>query len=223
MNSAIVSHVPPLFAGPGQFFLIVPPSLDPFLPVRAWPFQIRNGRIESLSTTSQAAHWLRTGDGIVRGPYGRPFAIPHHARRVLILAENADALARMIPAADALAGADCEVAVVSPPDQEIEHCLAPEIEFRAAEDSLSAGSQLIPWADLVLASGSFDLYDALHAKAIAGRLLLSPGWAQILLSDIPLACGTGLCHSCLVRTRRGSILACRDGPVMDLADWVVGQ
>jgi dihydroorotate dehydrogenase electron transfer subunit len=43
-------------------------------------------------------------------------------------------------------------------------------------------------------------------------------FAQVLLTDVPFACGVGACMSCAVEGERGLRLACIDGPVFDLKD-----
>lgn len=223
MKGAIVDQVPPLAASPGQFFLSVPPSLDPYLPVIAWPFRIREGRLASVLTTSQALGWWKSRRATLRGPYGRPFNLTSRSKRILILAQDTDALARIMPFADAAIESECETTVVSPPDDEIEHWLSPEIEFRVSDQPLLITRTLFSWADLIIAAGTSDFYDALHAEARGIRLRLEQGWGMLLLSDVAIGCGTGLCQCCLVKTRRGNILACRDGPTMDLADWFPQQ
>jgi dihydroorotate dehydrogenase electron transfer subunit len=40
---------------------------------------------------------------------------------------------------------------------------------------------------------------------------------QVLL-ETPMACGTGLCYGCAIKTRRGMRQVCRDGPRFELRD-----
>jgi dihydroorotate dehydrogenase electron transfer subunit len=51
----------------------------------------------------------------------------------------------------------------------------------------------------------------------AGTLRWERGFAQVALPGA-MPCGVGTCQGCLVETRDGARLACRDGPVFDLRD-----
>src|SRR5207244_662921 len=99
--------------------------------------------------------------------------------------------------------------------------VAPQVEYLVATEDGSVGHRgaavdLVPqylgWADEVFASGAPGLPAAL-ARAVAGTSkpvqVALGGWR---------GCGTGLCGACALRTGRGAMRICRDGPVFALAD-----
>src|SRR5690606_38143314 len=75
---------------------------------------------------------------------------------------------------------------------------------------------LLPWADVVFAAGSANLYRVLKRQVAEHRLGLRPGYLYGLLTDSLLACGVGACLSCTLETPTGLNLACLDGQVFDL-------
>jgi dihydroorotate dehydrogenase B-like protein len=210
-----------LSANPGQFFLIVPPSFDPYLPQVVFPFRIRGGLVESFIVPIAAQAWAQQGGLKIRGAYGNGFTLPAKSSRTLVLANSAAAGGLLVPLIDSLLARDCEVAALCKPDALLESWLPPEVEFHVGDDILAAASHLWSWADAVYASGESDFYDQMLTAAKNERLRLKSGWGQILLYDLATPCGIGVCYLCALKTRRGPVLNCRDGPVYDLADWVV--
>ncbi len=209
-----------LRATPGQFFLAVPPTFDPYLPRAVFPFSLRGEIVESLIAPLQVEAWARQGWFKLRGAFGRGFVLPASSRRALVLAANAAAGAHLIPVLDALVRRDCEVAALCGPDALDERWLPPEVEYRIVDDVIAASSPMWSWADAVFACGSPSFYDLLLAHVLDLRQQLESGRAQILLRELAMPCGTGVCYACALKTRRGVVLNCHDGPVFDLADWV---
>ncbi len=214
---------PDLRAAPGQFFLAIPSTLDPYLPRVVFPFRLRGELVESLILPTEVEAWSRGGEIELRGAYGKGFELPSHVVRALILAEDALAGAQLLALVETLVARECEVAVLSGPNEVIERWLPPEVEYHAAEDVLAAASELWAWADIVYACGSMPFYDRLRRSAANVRLKLESGWAQILVRDLPMPCGTGLCYVCAFKTTRGVVLNCQDGPVFDLAEWIAEE
>jgi dihydroorotate dehydrogenase electron transfer subunit len=101
--------------------------------------------------------------------------------------------------------------------------LPPEVEVVACSDDGSAGRralvsellpEYLPWADQVFACGPTPMFKALKHEWLRAT------WrkpVQALLEE-QMACGTGICYSCAVRTRKGIRLVCKDGPSFDLRD-----
>ncbi len=211
---------PDLRAVPGQFFLAVPPTFDPFLPRVVFPIRLRGEWVESLIVPPEVEGWTHDHDLDLRGAYGKGFALPAQGGRALILAQDVLAGAPLLAVIAALVARESEVAVLCGPNEWMEHRLPPEVEYRTAEDVLSAAGDLWNWSDRVYASGTMAFYDRLLNAATRARLKLERGWAQLLLRDLPMPCGVGACYLCALRTARGIRLNCQDGPVIDLADWI---
>ena len=94
--------------------------------------------------------------------------------------------------------------------------LPPEVEVVTATDDGSAGhhgpvtdllAQHLPWADQVFACGPTPMFRAMAAVV---RQEASRKPVQALLEE-RMGCGTGVCYSCAVFTRRGVRLVCKDG------------
>ena len=74
--------------------------------------------------------------------------------------------------------------------------------------------QYLPWADEVFACGPTPMFRAMAAVV---RQEASRKPVQALLEE-RMACGTGVCYSCAVFTRRGVRLVCKDGPMFELRE-----
>ena len=203
---------------PGQFALFRDPAaFDPYLRRTAWFYRIGSGRVAfTLPARDPLAARARPGDLLdARAPLGRAIEFDASARRILLVGEGAR-VAPLIAIADRAVAQQREVVLVSRSgDAFPSHLLAPEIEYRADADALSA--ELIAWADALVASGSSETYRALADVARAARYRIKPGWARVLI-DLPMPCGVGECYACAVETRRGVQRACVDGPAFDLSD-----
>ncbi len=222
LTNAVIVQAPrtDLRATPGQYFLVVPPTFDPYLPRAVYPFRLRGEFVESLIVPREVEAWMQQGVLKIRGAYGKGFSLVPNGPHVLVLAADAAAGAHLIPLLDSLIKRECEVAALSGPEAMEESWLPPEVEYHIVEDVLAAASDLLNWADAMFACGPANFYDMLQTSVKNTRLHLEPGWAQILMHEIPTPCGTGICYACAFKLRRGVVLNCQDGPVFDLADWV---
>jgi dihydroorotate dehydrogenase electron transfer subunit len=99
----------------------------------------------------------------------------------------------------------------------------PDAAFVIATEDGSAGQQglatdLLPEyaarADQVFACGPPPMY-----RTMAAMPELKDKPVQVSL-EMRMACGTGLCYGCTVKTRQGPKQVCRDGPVFDLKDII---
>ncbi len=212
-----------LHAAPGQFLLAVPPSFDSYLPRVVWPFHLSGNRVDSILLPPGAASWATSEQLVLRGPYGRAFVLPDRPLRTLVLAADTLGGAQLLPLVEALVARECEVTVLCEPSQWIERWLPSEVEYRGAEPLIPAAADLWNWADALYACGDSAFYDGLASAAREGRLRLDSGWGQLLIRDLPMPCGTGVCYLCATKSRRGFMLNCQEGPVLDLADWLRGE
>ena len=70
------------------------------------------------------------------------------------------------------------------------------------------------WADQIFACGPGAMLQALESA-----LRLQTGRKSIQFAlEARMACGLGLCHSCVVTTRRGPKRVCTEGPVFNRQD-----
>jgi hypothetical protein len=217
----IANPQPDLRARPGQFFLAIPRTFDPYLPQVVYPFRIRDEHVESFCVTGEVELESKQGVLKLRGPYGNGFGLGANPRRALVLAANPANGAPLVPLIQMLIARGSEVAALAVPNAMLERWLPPEVELHVEYDVLAAASRFWGWADCLYAGGESAFYDKLAMAVKESHLPVKEGWGQLLLQDVPTPCGIGICYLCAFRTRRGMVLNCHDGPVYDLTDWII--
>lgn len=205
-----------LRANPGQFFLAVAPSSDPYLPQSIFPFRIHGDLVESFLVSKDVSSWAGQRRTKIRGPFGHGFQVPIREHHALVLAVGDWAGAALVSLIDALVARECEVALFCKDPKFQEKWLPPEVEFHTIEESASLEPQIWAWADALYASGDSDFSGELAETRNEEILRKGLGWAQFLSTDIEMPCGVGVCWLCATRTRKGIVRNCRDGPVRDL-------
>lgn len=165
----------------------------------------------------------------VIGPLGVGFSVDKKARNLLLVGAGwgispivalADLESRKERSVVMLIGAPTESAIYPL------SMLPAEAEVQVATEDGSMGrkgyvTELLEehweWADAVYASGPMAMYGTIDQVA------RSYGFRKEVqvLADVGMACGTGVCYGCAVRTRRGMRLACKDGPRFRLRDLVL--
>jgi dihydroorotate dehydrogenase electron transfer subunit len=198
------------------------------------------GTVELVITpTDPASEWLAeapAGTALdVVGPLGRPFALPKEPVTCVLVGEDA-ASAPLFSLAERLRERDCAVHMLL--GGQTEAHLFGALEARRATRGVTvatedgsvgiAGTVADVLPDLLTRTEAAVVYaaapsDRLHAVALAAEQ--HGAWSQTLL-DVPLPCGTGLCHGCTLPvvgedgvTRMAR--ACVDGPVFrgDRVRW----
>jgi dihydroorotate dehydrogenase electron transfer subunit len=198
------------------------------------------GTVELVITpTDPASEWLAAapaGTALdVVGPLGRPFALPKEPVTCVLVGEGA-ASAPLFSLAERLRERDCAVHMLL--GGKTEAHLFGALEARRATRGVTvatedgsvgiAGTVADVLPDLLARTEAAVVYAAapperLHAVALAAEQ--HGAWSQTLL-DLPLPCGTGLCHGCTLPvvgedgvTRMAR--ACVDGPVFrgDRVRW----
>jgi dihydroorotate dehydrogenase electron transfer subunit len=203
---------------PGQFALArEPATLDPYLRRAIWLYRIGGERIAfTLSAFDPLATRARVGDTLdLLAPLGHAVEFDANARHILLIGEGARVAPLFAIADNAIAQQREVVLVCRGADILPAQLLAPEIEYRI--DASAQTTELIAWADAIVASGPGELYRVLADTIRAARYRLGAGLARVLI-DVPMPCGTGDCYACAVETRHGVQLACVDGPAFDLID-----
>ena len=104
--------------------------------------------------------------------------------------------------------------------------LPPEVELATATDDGSAGhhgfvtdllGEYAPWSDQIFGCGPTPMFRSMAERLRALQYRKS---CQVLLEE-RMACGTGICYSCAVETRKQGIkLICKDGPRFELRDVI---
>jgi dihydroorotate dehydrogenase electron transfer subunit len=220
----------------GQFVMVLcGEELDPLLPRALSIHRLRDGAEGPefallFTVTGRGTAWLarrRPGDDVrLFGPLGHGYSVRAGARNLLLVAGGIG-IAPLVWFADERIGRGDNVTLLlgaRTADQLYPAALLPpEVEVVACTDDGTAGhqalvSELLPeyllWADQVFACGPTPMF-----RALANELRRS-SWrkpVQALLEE-RMACGTGICYSCAVETRRGIRLVCKDGPCFELRD-----
>jgi len=146
----------------------------------------------------------------LRGPLGRGFALPLSARRVALVAFDADpsrlrGLIRPALKQNAALVLLCDSAPGNVPD---------EVEVQP----LSVLSEILEWADYLALDMARERLPELRERSVNGQPARAAREAQILVRT-PVPCGgMAECGVCAVTLRSGWKLACKDGPVFDWSD-----
>ncbi|MPZ24697.1 MAG: dihydroorotate dehydrogenase electron transfer subunit [Dehalococcoidia bacterium] len=176
----------------------------------------------------RGTRWLaarRSGDQVfTHGPLGRGFEIRESSSNLLLVAGGigiaplawlAEEGVRRGKNVTLLLGAR-NASLVYPAE-----LLPPEVEIVVSTDDGSAGrhglvseafAEYLMWCDQAFACGPNPMFRAL-AEVRRQSGVRKP--AQILMEE-RMCCGTGICYSCAVFTRKGVRLVCKDGPMFEI-------
>ncbi|HWQ04447.1 MAG TPA: hypothetical protein VN452_03750 [Longilinea sp.] len=146
----------------------------------------------------------------VRGPLGNGFRLPAGAHKVALAALGCGP-ERLLPLADLALAQDAAVVLYA---ASIPEHLPADVEIMPLEQL----GEVLEWADylaLDLDNGRAEQWKQVIGLGINQKL---PFTGQALVRT-PIVCGgIGECGVCAVKTLSGWTLACKDGPVYDLAD-----
>ena len=221
-------------ARPGQFVHISGGGQDPLLrrPYSLSRIDVREGAVAILfHVVGRGSRWLselRPGDPVdTLGPLGSSFAPPDECRHLLLVGGGIG-LGPLIAQAASEADRSCVIlngartqAGLTPAAK-----LPPRAEAYYATDDGSFGAhgsvvELLPdwyqWSDAVLACGPNPMLQACASRIDAldpapRRLRRRP--VQFAL-EARMACGLGVCYSCVVTTSSGLKRVCTEGPVFE--------
>jgi hypothetical protein len=200
-----------LIPAPGQYLLAHDPASAALLPVplfNAGPLQ------DGFLAAAPIPEDWRPGTMLsLRGPLGKGFKLPSAARRAVLLAMRPH-FGRL----QALLGIalDQGAAVVLVSGSAGSNELPPAVEIRP----LAALGEVAAWADYL----AVDLWreDLPELRVLLGEhaLFSIPIPAQVLVvTDMPCG-GMAECGVCALPARRSWKLACKDGPVFELAELI---
>ena len=221
----------------GQFVMVrCGEGYDPLLP-RAFSFyRMRDteyGRELGLlfEVVGRGTDWMarrRPGDEVEAfGPLGHGYSVRPDSQNLLLVAGGIGVAPLVWLADEQVARGRNVVLLMGARDAAHLYpvsMLSPEVELVPATDDGSAGhhgfvTDLLPqyaaWADQVFACGPTPMF---RSMAETLRALTFRKSCQVLLEE-RMACGTGICYSCAVETRRHGIkLICKDGPRFELRE-----
>jgi dihydroorotate dehydrogenase electron transfer subunit len=189
-----------------------------------------------FDVVGRGTEWLacrRPGDHVfVYGPLGRGYSVRRGTQNLLLVAGGIGVAPLVWLADDAVAAGKSVTLLIGAATAEgvfPAHLLPPEVEVIVTTEDGSLGqrglvtepfAEHLSWADQVFACGPNAMFQAL-AEVV--RQCEGPGVrrgqkrVQVLLEEV-MACGTGICYGCGVRTRKGVKLVCKDGPRFELRD-----
>ena len=198
---------------PGQYFLAFAPGKDE--PAATALFLTAGGTVEWKLNSINPPAWQPGTRLRWRGPLGRGFRFPPSAQRVAL-----------VPWA---VSTDCLVPLLN----EALHQSAAVVWYSdRLPGYLPASVEVLPldmlpevwnWADYLALECDLRNLSRL-AEALGWDGIRRPGCPTEILLHAPLTCG-GMadCGVCAVRTKRGWKMACKDGPVFDLAELELTQ
>jgi dihydroorotate dehydrogenase electron transfer subunit len=225
---------PPLSASsrPGQFIMVrCGEGHDPYL---RHPLPIHRLRPEGIALyfrpVGPALAWLgarRIGESVnLLGPCGRGFDIPPSPTSLSLVCQGMG-IGVLAAILDRTRCGVQLIAEVPTPAQVYPRELLPRaVEYLpfAGHDQAKALWQAVEqschWSERLYAAGPLGFYRRLQQTIATARLGLRPGLAQAWVEG-DMACGRGICQSCLMTTRQGARQLCLDGPAFDLADLVL--
>lgn len=224
-------------AHPGQFVMVrCSDTLDPLLrrALSLHRIEPATGRVAILYSVGGAGTAYlgrrRPGDTVdLLGPLGRGFSVRPSSRRLLLVGVGWG-LASLVALAEREVARDRAVTVLAGADTAAQAVpstlISPEVELVVATGDGSLGyhgevealvKDYWAWADEVYACGPISFYRRLR-ETVTG---LWPRKRVQVLAESPMACGVGACFGCTVETRRGPLIACREGPRANLHDLVL--
>lgn len=207
-RAARIICAPSLVPAPGQYLLAHAPS-EPNSPLPHPIFLAASHPRGFYAARPLPVSWTPGTQLTMRGPLGRGFHLPASAHRVALAAfgENPSRLLALLEPA-LTQNAEITLLADRPPKG-----LPPAIEILP----LSALADTVKWADYLAIDAPRAALTAIHATLKPNSRPLFSGYTIEILVETPLPCG-GLadCGACAIHAQRGTLLACKNGPVFDL-------
>ncbi len=224
-RAARITCAPNLVPAPGQYLLAHAPS-EPDSPLPHPVFLAASHSRGFYAAQPLPVSWTPGTRLTLRGPLGRGFRLPATSRRAALAAFGGNP-SRLLALLEPALAQKAEITLLAdtPPDG-----LPPAVEILP----LTALADTITWADYLaidapraaLAAIQETLFPDSPApySGYTPNLAAKPfptaafiGCATDILVETPLPCGgMAECGACAIPSRRGTLLACKDGPVFDL-------
>lgn len=205
-------------------------DLGSYLRTPLFPARLASPEFDAMVVPAHPAASLTTGQQLeLVGPHGHGFRIPPDSRNILLIAST-PYLPILLPLITQSAEARQSIALVLAATGAADlfplSALPPSLEIRVVtkdnpvghpQSTARALAELAEWTDCIYIADEPATYPALAHTLRESRLRPPHGLAQALVAP-PIVCGTGACQGCAVAMKRGTKLACTDGPVFDLLD-----
>lgn len=207
-RAARIACAPNLVPAPGQYLLAQAPT-EPDAPLPHPVFLAASHPRGFYAAGPLPVSWTPGTQLTLRGPLGRGFHLPASARRVALAAFGGNP-SRLLGLLEPALTQKAEITLLA---ETIPDNLSPAIEILP----LSALAETIKWADYLAIDAPRAALTAVHAILQPNSRPLFFGYTMEVLVETPLPCG-GLadCGVCAIHAQRGTLLACKDGPVFDL-------
>ncbi len=205
----------------GQYLLARPQTgWEPYLRAAWFPVWVGDGQL-TVECPPSAVYTPGRPVSII-GPAGRPVKFGADVHHLLLVAHDHDPTPLQLFAARAL---DDELAVTLVMGGKTDYpmdALPTEIEVIEESgwkwpDKVAA----IRWADMIVAVAPWMEYGEYYAdladtvRQVRNEL---PRGFLFGMFTYPLVCGVGACGMCLVAGRKRDLVACTDGPALDLSE-----
>lgn len=198
---------------PGQYLQLWAPHDElSVLPVSAFPAgeaHIQGHQALLPVQVQLPQNWQPGTELQLRGPLGRGFELPKHAKRVL-LAALAGSPGRLLPLATLALKQGTQIVMCSPGPANDK--LPIEVEVR----EMAALRELLRWADYLAVDVRVEDLAELH-KTLGVDEKLPPALTAEALVLAPMPCGRlAKCSVCAVSTNGKDVLLCEQGPVVSI-------
>lgn len=163
------------------------------------------------------------------GLLGKPFRFRRTLRNVLLIAHDTPPTPLLMPVPPLLKSRVSVTLLLlgSAADYGTEH-LPPEVEVLKGDADFNWPNRVttVGWADQVFAAVAperewenfarlWQVFRELRAEI--------PANALFGVFQMPMPCGAGACDACWVKARGGGVLACMEGPALDLTELALGE
>jgi dihydroorotate dehydrogenase electron transfer subunit len=208
LRHARVSCHANLIPSPGQYLLSGTASSSDLLPASLYSTEsTHQGFIASAPIPEL---WKPGQEIYLRGPFGRGFALPPSARKIVLVAFD-DSPSRLHGLIQPALKQGAAVVLVCDTEEDD---LPDDVEVQP----ISALDDILAWADYAAFDVTRDGLPGLRERLGGTNQLSVKQEAQVLVRT-PVPCG-GIadCGVCAVMTKSNWKLACKDGPVFDLKE-----
>ena len=206
----------------GQLFLVrAVESLDPYLREPWTPLHVER---TSVTVERPAGILYTPGQAIsMIGPIGKPIPLGERTRTLLLIAYESTPAALLLLAETAFSkGIAVTLVLIGAARYYPLDALPQDLEIIRGDLHDFAWpnqAQTISWADQIVAVAppyaDNSIYRKLIDSARTTRVEIAAGYSYGLFQP-PMPCGVGACSTCLIRVKGGEMLACLDGPALDL-------
>lgn len=200
---------PALVPAPGQYLMAAPvsePAAALAIPLFAAGYAPRG----FIAAPPLPSAWLPGLSLTLRGPLGKGFILPPAAARIA-LAALGNGVGRVMPLVRPALSQGAAVLLLS------DH--APDLLPHEVELSLHGGD-LLRWHSLLAEAAAWSDYLAVDVprEALADVAIRGAGGQALVRTALPCG-GLADCGACAIHIRRRYVLACKDGPVLELKDF----